>query len=302
MTLGKWMVALLISVALVGLPRLAAGQTDSGRISGTVRDQTDAFVADATVTVKNEKTGETRTTTTNQQGFFSVSGLKPSTYIVTVNKQGFAPIEYPQMPVAVGQELTLDFEFKPAGVTETVTVVGERARARPQLGQDRRERQRARSAGPAGQRPPDVAADAAGARLAERRHRHVGRHSLLRPRRRAERHQVRRRRSARGSSTRRRASPTARTRASSSCRRASRTCRSSASSRAATRPSSAPAPAGRSASSPSRAATSSAARSSSTCAATSSTPPTTSTRSATPTAASSPRPEARRRCRSRRSS
>ena len=28
------------------------------------------------------------------------------------------------MPVAVGQELALDFEFKPAGVQETVTVVG----------------------------------------------------------------------------------------------------------------------------------------------------------------------------------
>src|SRR6476646_4125606 len=124
MTLGKWMVALLTSVALVGLPRLAAGQADSGRITGTVRDQTDAFVADAAVTVKNEKTAETRTTTTNQQGFFSVSGLKPSMYIVTVTKQGFEPIEYPQMPVAVGQELTLDFQFKATGVTESVTVIG----------------------------------------------------------------------------------------------------------------------------------------------------------------------------------
>jgi hypothetical protein len=124
MTLGNWMVALLTSVALVGLPRLAVGQTDSGRISGTVRDQTDAFVANATVTVKNEKTGETRTTTTNQQGFFSVSGLKPSTYIVTVDKQGFQQIEYPQMPVAVGQELTLDFQFRATGVTENITVIG----------------------------------------------------------------------------------------------------------------------------------------------------------------------------------
>ena len=124
MTLGKWMVALLISVALVGLPRLAAGQSDSGRITGTVRDQTDAFVADAAVTVKNEKTAETRTTTTNQQGFFSVSGLKPSTYLVSVNKQGFEPIEYPQMPVAVGQELTLDFQFRATGVTESITVLG----------------------------------------------------------------------------------------------------------------------------------------------------------------------------------
>ncbi len=65
---------------------------------------------------------------------------------------------------------------------------------RPQLGAHRRQRQRARSAEPAGQRPPDVAADAAGAGLAERRHRHLERRPLQRPRQPAERHQVRRRR------------------------------------------------------------------------------------------------------------
>src|SRR6202007_1510966 len=37
---------------------------------------------------------------------------------------GFAAIEYTGMTVAVGQELNLDFEIKPAGVQEAVTVVG----------------------------------------------------------------------------------------------------------------------------------------------------------------------------------
>src|SRR5262245_21401089 len=83
------------------------------------------MVADATVTIKNEKTGETRTTTTNQDGLFVVPALKPSLYTVTVKKQGFAQIEYTKIPVAVGQELSLPFEFKPAGVSESVTVVAE---------------------------------------------------------------------------------------------------------------------------------------------------------------------------------
>jgi Carboxypeptidase regulatory-like domain len=118
MRMLKWLPLLL----LIGLPRPALAQNDSGRISGTVRDQSSAFVPDATVTVKNDKTGQTRSTTTNQEGFFLVPALKPATYTITVTKQGFAAIEYPQMPVAVGQELALDFEFKPVGVTETVTV------------------------------------------------------------------------------------------------------------------------------------------------------------------------------------
>ena len=59
------------------------------------------------------------------KGLFFVAGLKPSSYAIRVEKEGFAPIEYTNMTLAVGQELALDFEFKPAGVQEEVTVVGE---------------------------------------------------------------------------------------------------------------------------------------------------------------------------------
>ena len=79
----------------------------------------------ASVTVKNQKTGETRTdndrTTT---GHFLVPLLLPTLYTITVEKTGFAGIEYTDMPVTVGQELTLDFAFKTATAQENVTVIG----------------------------------------------------------------------------------------------------------------------------------------------------------------------------------
>jgi hypothetical protein len=56
---------------------------------------------------------------------FLIANLKPSTYTVRAQKEGLAPVEYTQMTIAVGQELHLDFEFKPSGVQEAVTVVGE---------------------------------------------------------------------------------------------------------------------------------------------------------------------------------
>jgi len=121
MTLWKWVVAALLTVAL---PLTAAAQTDSGRISGNVIDQTNAFVPGATVTVKNTKTGETRSVTSDDKGHFLVTPLKPSTYTITLQKAGFAVIEYTDMPVAVGQELALDFQFQTAAAAETVTVVG----------------------------------------------------------------------------------------------------------------------------------------------------------------------------------
>ena len=48
------------------------------------------------------------------------------------------------MTVAVGQELSLDFEFKPAGVQEAVTVIGTAPVARHELGARRHQRRRAR--------------------------------------------------------------------------------------------------------------------------------------------------------------
>jgi hypothetical protein len=122
MHMKAWMAAALF-VAL--FPVVGDAQTDQGKFTGTVHDSTGAFVAGATVTIKNERTGEQRTQTTSDGGVFLIANLKPSTYTVRAVKEGFAPVEYTQMPIAVGQELHLDFEFKPRGVEEAVTVVGQ---------------------------------------------------------------------------------------------------------------------------------------------------------------------------------
>src|SRR5262245_3843181 len=112
------------AVVILALSAVGHAQTDQGKVSGTVRDSSGAFVSGATVTVKNEKTGEQRTAVSTEAGVFLVANLKPSTYAIRVEKQGFGPIEYTEMTVGVGQELALDFEFRPAGVQEAITVVG----------------------------------------------------------------------------------------------------------------------------------------------------------------------------------
>ena len=117
MTFRKWLTAVYL-VAVCATAALA--QTDQGRFTGTVRDSSNAFVAGATVKVKNERTGEEREVLSNQQGYFLVGSLKPSTYTIRAEKPGFAAIEYTNMTIAVGQELNLDFEFKPASVQDIV--------------------------------------------------------------------------------------------------------------------------------------------------------------------------------------
>ena len=106
------------------MPASTFAQTDQAKIAGTARDQSSAFVPAAQITVRNERTGDERTALTTDQGHFLIGSLKPSSYTIKVTKAGFATIEYTAMPLAVGQELTLDFELKPAGVQESVTVTG----------------------------------------------------------------------------------------------------------------------------------------------------------------------------------
>jgi hypothetical protein len=113
----------LAAVATLGAaPAFAQGEL--GRVSGIVRDQSNAFVTEVKVVIKNERTSEERSVLTNGQGYFIIGSLRPSTYTIKVEKGGFGVIEYTAMPLATGQELTLDFEIKPAGVQEEVTVVG----------------------------------------------------------------------------------------------------------------------------------------------------------------------------------
>src|ERR1041384_4048836 len=111
----------MLVVMAVAIASSAFAQGDA-RFSGTVLDQTGAFVPGATVVVKNQKTGEVRTVTTGTDGRYVVANLKPSVYTITVTVGNFAPLEYTDMTLAVGQEFPLDLELHAAGVTETVQV------------------------------------------------------------------------------------------------------------------------------------------------------------------------------------
>ena len=73
----------LMLLALLLLSSInASAQTDQGRITGTITDQTGALVPGAIVLVKNEQTGEERTVTTTDAGLYTLNarrhGLRPA--------------------------------------------------------------------------------------------------------------------------------------------------------------------------------------------------------------------------------
>ncbi len=91
MKLVRLVIAFAVAMT-IDAPLLLA-QVDRGRIAGTVRDQSNAFAAATPVTVKNERTGEARAAVTNEKGYFLVTGLKPSTYTIRVERPGFNAVE-----------------------------------------------------------------------------------------------------------------------------------------------------------------------------------------------------------------
>jgi hypothetical protein len=115
---------LLFAAALATISNFtgpANAQTDQGRIAGTVVDSTGGLVPGATILVKNDKTGEERTATTNDVGHFIVSALRPSTYSVTANAKDLTA-KTTNIELLVGQEFTLAMVVQPTGVAATVDV------------------------------------------------------------------------------------------------------------------------------------------------------------------------------------
>ena len=103
------------------------GQTDQARIVGTVSDSVGGLISGATVTIKNEKTGEQRTVTTSAEGSYIFAALKPSFYTVIFSANDFAQAEQRNIQLSVGQELNLNVLLQPAGTTAVVNVISTEA-------------------------------------------------------------------------------------------------------------------------------------------------------------------------------
>jgi hypothetical protein len=93
----------------------ASAQTDTGRIAGVVRDPAGAVVSGATVTARNERTGEERDATTDSEGLYQMPALKASNYTVTVTAPNFAANTFTNVQINVGQEQKLDVSLSARG-------------------------------------------------------------------------------------------------------------------------------------------------------------------------------------------
>ncbi len=116
------LMALLLAICLMA-PTAFGQSLVSGDLVGTVTDPSGAVVSNATVTLKSNATGETRTTSTNSSGLFRFSLLSPESYTVTVTAQGFSTTSS-VFTVNVGQSTVANMKMAVGASSTTVEVTG----------------------------------------------------------------------------------------------------------------------------------------------------------------------------------
>ncbi len=117
----------LVTIAVVSIvPTDSWGQGETtSAILGQVTDSTNAAVPGAAVTVIDHATGLKRSAKTDDAGRFNFPQLKPGSYTVRVEAQGFEPKQADNVVSGLGQKQTVNLTLRVAQSKETVEVTSE---------------------------------------------------------------------------------------------------------------------------------------------------------------------------------
>jgi hypothetical protein len=116
--------AIVLGVALI-VPSIASAQAVTGTLLGNVTDSTGGAVPGATVVATETRTNISRTTTTNDAGYYILSSLQNGIYAVDAELQGFKKIVRQNVQVDVNTTIRVDLKLEVGQMTEAVTVSAE---------------------------------------------------------------------------------------------------------------------------------------------------------------------------------
>lgn len=109
----------------------AWAQETTGTITGVVTDQSGAVLANATVTITNIRTGQTREVVTNQNGRYTATLLPVSEYTIKFSLTGFQPATIAGVSLHVNDRLEINGTLGVSGVAEAIEVKAESTPVQP---------------------------------------------------------------------------------------------------------------------------------------------------------------------------
>src|SRR5262245_4105649 len=96
-----------------------AAQEFRGSINGKVVDPTGAAAAGAAIEVRRADTNTVARAEANNTGAYQVPFLSPGDYTVVVEMRGFKKIDRPNVRIATGVPVTLDFTLEVGQTSES---------------------------------------------------------------------------------------------------------------------------------------------------------------------------------------
>jgi Carboxypeptidase regulatory-like domain len=121
--LRQIMGAAALLLVLILLASTTFAQQLTGTLSATVSDSAGAVVPNAKVTMKNDASGDVRTTVSNGSGYFSITAVQPGSYSVSIEAPGFKSWTQNGITFSQGDSRTLpNIKLEIGKVTETVEI------------------------------------------------------------------------------------------------------------------------------------------------------------------------------------
>jgi hypothetical protein len=115
-------IVFLVCLAAFALAHPARAQVLYGSIVGTVQDQTGGVVPNATVTITKNSTGQSRETTTTDDGTYLLVDVPAGSYSFTITAKGFRTTRMNNVDVSVNVVTREDLQLQVGERAETVTV------------------------------------------------------------------------------------------------------------------------------------------------------------------------------------
>jgi hypothetical protein len=103
----------------------AGGVLGAAKLEGTVKDPSGATIPGAKVTVRNEASGVSQSTSTNSEGYYRFSNIQAGKSILSVQYPGFNEFSVRDIRLLAGRPKQIDATLQVASVAQTIAISAE---------------------------------------------------------------------------------------------------------------------------------------------------------------------------------
>lgn len=122
---SRWGLTTFVAVMMLLFSSMASAQQLTGTLSGTASDTTGAAIPNASVTLRNQASGDQRTAITDGQGHFVITAVQPATYSVNISASGFRSWQENDIVMNQGDARQIpNIRLTIGGNTTSVEVIG----------------------------------------------------------------------------------------------------------------------------------------------------------------------------------